>query len=135
MDHSCTFFRAKPQEKPEEKKVEKKEEKKEEEKPKAEEGPVLKEPIIKLENNGQILVIKFVVSAKGKPTATWTAGGIPVKSAGKYYLGVQPNKQSPGDYFVTLELKTVSCSAVDLPAVHVLQWNRQIRTVFGNILG
>ena len=89
--------------------MEKKEEKKEEEKPKAaEEGPTLKEPIIKLENNGQILVVRFVISAKAKPTATWTVGGIPVKSAGRYYLMVQPNKQSPGDYFVTLECKTVS---------------------------
>ena len=100
--------------------MEKKEEKKEEEKPKTEgEGPVLKEPIIKLENNGAILVVRFVVSAKAKPTATWTVGGLPVKSAGKYYMMVQPNKQSPGDYFVTLELKTVSLRFTFL----CYQWN------------
>ena len=70
--------------------------------------PILKEPIIKLENNGQILVVRFVVSSPVKPTAMWTVGGIPVKSAGRYYLMVQPNKAVKEEYFVTLECKSVS---------------------------
>ena len=100
----------KPVEKKEEKPVEKKEEKpveKKEEKP-AGAGPVLKDTIVKLENNGQLLVIKFVIKSPVKPTALWTAAGMPVKSTGKYYLAVQPNKADKEEFTVVLECKSVS---------------------------
>lgn len=77
-------------------------------KPAAGAAPALKEdPIVKVENNGQMLIVKFIVKAAAKPTATWTAGGMPVKSAGRYYLNVIPNKQDKEEFTIQLECKSV----------------------------
>ncbi|XP_052800015.1 twitchin-like isoform X4 [Mya arenaria] len=65
-------------------------------------------PIVKLENNGQILTIRFIIKAAAKPTATWIAAGLPVKSGGKYFLNITPNKDNKEEYVVFLEVKSPS---------------------------
>lgn len=76
-------------------------------------GPELKEdPIVKVENNGSVLIVKFIVKSSAKPTAMWTAGGLPVKSAGRYFLDVRGSKQDKEEYTVSLECKSVSCHFV-----------------------
>jgi hypothetical protein len=105
----------KKEEKPAEKPVEKKEEKpaekpaeKKEEKP-AGAAPVLKDkPIVKLENNGQLLTIRFVIKSAVKPTALWSFGGIPLKSGGRYFLNIQPSKTDKEEFTILLECKSVS---------------------------
>jgi len=66
------------------------------------------QPIVKLENNGQLLTIRFIITAGAKPTATWTAAGLPVKSGGRYFLNVEPNKANKEEYTIFLEVKAVS---------------------------
>lgn len=96
----------KPAEKPEEKPAEKTEAKP------AAAAPVLKDKVIKLENNGQILSIKFIIKATAKPTALWNFAGMPVKSGGRYFLNVQPSKTDKEEFTIIFECKSVSVKLI-----------------------
>jgi len=38
----------------------------------------------------------------------WTAAGLPIKSAGRYFLDVRASKQDKEEYTISMECKTVS---------------------------